>query len=93
MATDSSPKGNPLLVMAIGAFLGGLFAGANNGGVWTMCILSAIGAVTPAILGGGRRPDSEEWLGLAALVIGLSTLLIFPCGFIGLIVGKALWGS
>ncbi len=77
--------------MAVGGFIGGLVAGGNNAGFIGFAALSigfAFGLM--AALGHVRK---DVWDAQLGTVIGLSTVIPMPVGFIGLLLGKALWGT
>ncbi len=88
---QKQPDGNPLVVMASGGFIGGVFAGVNNAGTLEFFIIT-LGAsyILLMIMGHIERKDDGAGLGT---VLGLSTVIPLPCGFIGMLLGKHLWGA
>jgi len=88
---ERKPEGSPLVVLATGGFLGGLVAGGNNAGAFWFFALSlgcAYGLLV--LLGHVEKGMREHWIGT---VLGLSTFVPLPCGFIGMMIGKSLWGA
>ncbi len=85
------PEGHPVLVMAAGGFIGGMVAGGNNAGFLGLAILAIGGAFALlAIMGHIRK---ETWDAQFGTILGLSTTIPLPTGFIGMILGKSLWGA
>ena len=89
--TQRQPEGHPLVVMAAGGFLGGLIAGGNNAGTWWFFLLT-LGASYLLLMLLGHIDRKDYGTGLGA-VLGLSTVIPLPCGFIGMLLGKHWWGT
>lgn len=91
MSAERKPEGHWIVVMAAGGFLGGVFAGSNSAGFWGFVILSLVSSYGLLALFGhiekGRRDTA------IGMIIGLSTTIPLPFGFIGMMIGKALWGG
>ena len=88
---ERQPEGNPLLVMAVGGFLGGLVVGGNNAGtLWFFVITLGMSYLSLVLLGHISKRDDGSGLGT---VLGLSTVIPLPCGFVGMMLGKYWWGS
>ena len=89
--SERSPEGHPIVVMAAGGFIGGLIAGGNNAGFLGLALLS-LGASFGLLwaMGHVRREVWDQQLGT---LLGLSTVIPLPAGFLGMLVGKALWAS
>lgn len=84
-------EGNFLLVMAIGGFLGGLIVGGNNAGtLWFFVLTLGMSYFSLILLGHIAKNDDGSGLGT---VLGLSTVIPLPCGFVGMMLGKYLWGG
>lgn len=91
MGREREPEGHPIVVMGAGGFIGGVLAGDNNAGAWGFVILSLVGAYALlAALGHIEKGRRDLAIGT---ILGLSTMVPLPCGFIGTIIGKALWGA
>ena len=90
MNTEREPEGHPIIVMGIGGFIGGLIAGGNNAGPWGFVICSLLGSYALLALCGHVEKRRRD---MAVVIIGLSTTIPLPCGFIGMLLGKALWGA
>ena len=89
--SQRQPEGNPLVVMAAGGFLGGMIAGGNNTGIlWFFLLTLGASYLLLMLLGHIDRKDDGTGLGT---VLGLSTVIPLPCGFIGMLLGKYWWGS
>ena len=85
------PEGHPVFVMAVGGFIGGMVAGGNNAGFFGLAILAIGGAFASlAIMGHIRK---ETWDAQFGTILGLSTTIPLPDGFIGMTLGKSLWGT
>lgn len=87
---DKKPEGHALVVMATGAFLGGLIAGGTNSSVWESVVVILIASYGALILLG--HIDKNDWTSGIGTMIGLSTMIPLPCGFVGFWAGKSLWG-
>ena len=88
---ERKPEGNPLVVMAVGGFLGGLIVGGNNAGtLWFFIITLGMSYFSLVLLGHIEKKDNGSGLGT---VLGLSTVIPLPCGFVGMILGKHWWGG
>jgi hypothetical protein len=85
------PEGHPVVVMAVGGFIGGLVAGGNNTGFIGFAVLSI--GVAFGLLAAFGHVRKDVWDAQLGTVIGLSTVIPMPVGFLGLILGKALWGT
>lgn len=88
---ERKPEGHPVVVMAAGGFIGGLIAGGNNAGFIGFAVL-AIGVAFGllAVMGHVRK---EVWDAQLGTIIGLSTVIPLPAGFVGMLIGKSLWGT
>lgn len=91
MGTEREPEGHPIVVMGAGGFIGGILAGGNNAGFWGFAILSLVGAYALLAMFGHIEKSRRELA--IGTILGLSTTIPLPCGFIGMIIGKALWGT
>ena len=89
--SERTPEGHPIAVMAFGGFAGGLLAGGNNAGFLGFVVLS-LGA-SFALLYAMGHIRKETWDQSLGTLLGLSTFVPLPCGFIGMILGKAMWGT
>lgn len=88
---ERKPEGNPLLAMAAGGFLGGLVVGGNNAGLfWFFALSLGCAYALLVLLGHVAKGTKDHWIGP---VLGLSTFVPLPCGFLGIILGKSIWGS
>jgi len=84
--SERNSNRNPLVVMAIGGFIGGLIAGSNKLGFFALaalCLTIAYGLLF--LLGHIDKARKSEALGI---VLGLSTFVTLPCGVIGMIASK-----
>jgi hypothetical protein len=87
---ERKPEGHPIVVMAAGGILGGLVVGGNNGGTWTFFLVTIAAAyLALVLLGHISKNDNGSGLGM---VVGLSTVIPLPCGFVGMMLGKHWWG-
>lgn len=91
MEPKRKPEGHSIVVMGAGGFFGGLLAGGNNAGFWGFAILSLLGSY--ALLAALGHIDKGRRDMAIGTILGLSTFVPLPCGFIGMMVGKALWGA
>jgi hypothetical protein len=88
---EQKHEGNPLVVMAAGGFLGGMVVGGNHAGtLWFFAITLGAAYLALVLLGHIRRPGDGSGLGT---VLGLSTVIPLPCGFVGMMLGRYWWGS
>jgi hypothetical protein len=91
MSAKREPEGHPIIVMGAGGFIGGVLAGGNNAGLWGFVILSLVGAYALlAVFGHIEKGRRDMAIGM---IFGLSTTIPLPCGFLGMIISKALWGA
>ncbi len=88
---ERTPEGHPVIVLAIGGFLGGLIAGGNNAGIFGFAILALAGGF--ALMAATGHIRKEVWDAQLGTVLGLSTTIPLPAGFVGMMLGKALWGT
>lgn len=91
MDAERKPEGHPVVVMAAGGFIGGVLAGGNNAGFWGITILSLVGSYALLAVFGHIQKDRRDVA--IGTILGLSTTIPLPCGFIGMLIGKALWGA
>jgi low affinity Fe/Cu permease len=89
--TKETPEHNPLYVMAAGGFLGGLLAGGTNSSTLAFFVLALGGSIFLLALLGHLKRDSADWQ--IGTVLGLSTIIPLPTGFVGMMIGRALWGG
>ena len=91
MSTEREPEAHPIVVMGAGGFSGGVLSGGNYVGFWGFAILSLVGAYALlAVFGHIEKGRRDMAVGT---ILGLSTMIPLPCGFVGMIIGKALWGT
>lgn len=88
--SEREPEGHPVMVMAIGGFIGGMWAGGSNAGPWEIVILPLM--LSFGALAAFGHINKETWRQSLVVLLGLSTTIPIPCGGVGFIVGKALWG-
>ena len=89
--SERTPEGHPVVVMAFGGFFGGVVAGGNNAGILGFFVLTlAASYALLYLMGHIRKGSTDHWVGT---LLGLSTTIPLPCGFIGMLLGKALWGT
>lgn len=85
-------EGHPLVVLAAGGFVGGLFAGGTHSGFIAFALFS-LGFAFAAMVVFGHwqqiRKYGDQFLGI---LFGISTVIPLPAGVIGYGVGKALRG-
>ena len=87
---EKIPEGDPFVVMAIGGFLGGLIVGGNDAGtLWFF--IATLGTSYLALVLLGHIDKRDDGSGLGTL-LGLSTMIPLPCGFVGMLLGKYWWG-
>jgi hypothetical protein len=89
--SDRSTEGHPLVVMIIGAFLGGVCAGGMMATPWEMVVLVLGGAFFTLWVCG--HTSKKNWDTSLGVLIGLSTTVPLPCGFVGYLLGRTLWGT
>lgn len=88
---ERKPEGNPITVLAAGGFLGGLIAGGNNAGlVWFFVLSLGCAYGLLVLLGHATKANRDYWVGT---VLGLSTFVPLPSGFVGMMIGKSFWGT
>lgn len=88
---ERNPEGHPIVVMAVGGLIGGLIAGGNNAGFLGLAVLAVGVAFGLLAMMGHVRKD--VWDAQLGTLIGLSTMTPLPAGFIGMLIGKSLWGA
>ena len=72
--------------MAGGGFLGGVVAGYMHVGFWGFTALTLVASfLAISSLSENWRSELEHNL---AMILGLSTVIPLPCGFIGMILSK-----
>jgi hypothetical protein len=72
--------------MAAGGFAGGLIAGEMHAGFLLFAGLSLLGSVVAvSLISPNWKSDLENNIGT---ILGLSTFIPLPCGFIGMILSK-----
>ena len=72
--------------MAVGGFVGGFAAGSLHAGLFLFAGLSLLGAVIAmSLISPNWKSDLEHNIGT---VLGLSTFIPLPCGFLGMILSK-----
>lgn len=89
--SEREPTGHPVAVIAISSFLGGLLAGINNAGTLGIVVLMFVFSF--ASLAAFGHIGKKTWDQSLCILLGLSTTIPFPCGFIGFLIGKSLWGT
>jgi hypothetical protein len=89
--SEPTPQGHPAAVMAVGGLIGGLVAGGNNAAL--VGSLSLTLAASYALLFALGHIRKESWDQSLGTLIGLSTTIPLPCGFVGFLLGKAMWGN
>ena len=89
--SEREPTGHPVVVIAISSFIGGLLAGSNNAGTLGIVALPLIFSFASLAL--FKHIDKKTWDHSLGILLGLSTTIPLPCGFIGFLIGKSLWGT
>ena len=89
--SEPTPQGHPIAVMAVGGLLGGLLAGGNNAGLLGGLVRPLVASYGLLFTLGHMR--KESWDQSLGTLIGLSTTIPLPCGLVGFMIGKALWGN
>ena len=89
--SEREPEGHPIVVAVIGGFLGGLIAGGNNAGfLWFVLLSIAASFGLLCALGHVKR---ETWDVSLGTLLGFSPFFPLPAGFLGMLLGKSLWGG
>ncbi len=89
--TERQLKPNPFAVMAAGGFLGGMIAGGSNAGTWWFFLLTLGGSYLLLML--LCHIDGKDDGSALGTLLGLSTVIPLPCGFVGMLLGKHWWAS